>query len=139
MRRSQSRRRTSPWGDPLERRALLTALPKTDLHVHLDGSLRRVAGPFDVACGEVSLSEPARGFGETELIAELFGDLLRLLQVVESFLPVTQTGVRGAEIREDERDAVAIAGFFRHFVRLEKERERAAVVFLILRHRTEVV
>jgi adenosine deaminase len=40
VRRSQSRRRTSPWGDPLERRALLTALPKTDLHVHLDGSLR---------------------------------------------------------------------------------------------------
>jgi adenosine deaminase len=34
------RRRTSPWGDPRRRRALLHALPKTDLHVHLDGSLR---------------------------------------------------------------------------------------------------
>ena len=40
MRRSRPRRQTSPWGDPLQRRAVLTALPKTDLHVHLDGSLR---------------------------------------------------------------------------------------------------
>jgi adenosine deaminase len=40
VRRSQPRRQTSPWGDPLQRRAVLTALPKTDLHVHLDGSLR---------------------------------------------------------------------------------------------------
>lgn len=40
MRHSPRRRRTSPWGDPRRRRALLHALPKTDLHVHLDGSLR---------------------------------------------------------------------------------------------------
>lgn len=40
MRRSPPRRRTSPWGDPRRRRGLLQALPKTDLHVHLDGSLR---------------------------------------------------------------------------------------------------
>jgi adenosine deaminase len=40
VRRSSQRRRTSPWGDPRRRRALLHALPKTDLHVHLDGSLR---------------------------------------------------------------------------------------------------
>jgi adenosine deaminase len=38
--RSQPRRRTSPWGDARHRRAILHALPKTDLHVHLDGSLR---------------------------------------------------------------------------------------------------
>jgi len=38
--RSQPRRRTSPWGDARRRRAILHALPKTDLHVHLDGSLR---------------------------------------------------------------------------------------------------
>jgi adenosine deaminase len=30
----------SPWGDRRLRRNLLLALPKTDLHVHLDGSLR---------------------------------------------------------------------------------------------------
>ena len=30
----------SPWGDRRLRRDLLLALPKTDLHVHLDGSLR---------------------------------------------------------------------------------------------------
>jgi adenosine deaminase len=40
VRRSPPRRRTSRWGDPRRRRALLHALPKTDLHVHLDGSLR---------------------------------------------------------------------------------------------------
>ena len=40
MRRSPTRRRTSPWGDARRRRALLHALPKTDLHVHLDGSVR---------------------------------------------------------------------------------------------------
>ncbi|HEU4725050.1 MAG TPA: adenosine deaminase [Candidatus Eisenbacteria bacterium] len=40
MRRSPPRRRTSPWVDPDRRRRLLLALPKTDLHVHLDGSLR---------------------------------------------------------------------------------------------------
>jgi adenosine deaminase len=38
--RSQPRPRTSPWGDAQRRRAILHALPKTDLHVHLDGSLR---------------------------------------------------------------------------------------------------
>ncbi|HET9950270.1 MAG TPA: adenosine deaminase [Candidatus Eisenbacteria bacterium] len=40
MRRSPTRRRTSPWADPERRRRLLHSLPKTDLHVHLDGSLR---------------------------------------------------------------------------------------------------
>ena len=40
MRRSQPRRRTSPWGDARRRRSILHALPKTDLHVHLDGSIR---------------------------------------------------------------------------------------------------
>ena len=40
MRRSPPRRRTSPWGDPRRRRRILHALPKTDLHVHLDGSVR---------------------------------------------------------------------------------------------------
>jgi len=40
VRRSQERRRTSPWGDARRRRGILQALPKTDLHVHLDGSLR---------------------------------------------------------------------------------------------------
>ena len=40
MRRSPPARRTSPWADPRRRRDLLHALPKTDLHVHLDGSLR---------------------------------------------------------------------------------------------------
>lgn len=40
MRRSQPRRQTSPWGDARRRRSLLLALPKTDLHVHLDGSVR---------------------------------------------------------------------------------------------------
>ncbi len=40
MPRSQARRRTSPWGDARRRRRILHALPKTDLHVHLDGSLR---------------------------------------------------------------------------------------------------
>ena len=40
MRRSQPRRRTSPWGDARRRRSTFLALPKTDLHVHLDGSLR---------------------------------------------------------------------------------------------------
>jgi adenosine deaminase len=40
VRRSQTRRRTSPWGDARRRRAILHALPKTDLHVHLDGSIR---------------------------------------------------------------------------------------------------
>ena len=40
MRRSLPRRRTSPWGEARRRRELLHALPKTDLHVHLDGSLR---------------------------------------------------------------------------------------------------
>jgi adenosine deaminase len=40
VRRSQTRRRTSPWGDARRRRSILEALPKTDLHVHLDGSIR---------------------------------------------------------------------------------------------------
>jgi adenosine deaminase len=40
VRRSPPRRPTSPWADPRRRRRLLQALPKTDLHVHLDGSLR---------------------------------------------------------------------------------------------------
>ncbi|HZE19328.1 MAG TPA: hypothetical protein VE402_04330, partial [Candidatus Angelobacter sp.] len=48
MRRSQPRRRTSPWGDARRRRAILHALPKTDLHVHLDGSIRP-ASLFDLA------------------------------------------------------------------------------------------
>ena len=48
VRRSQPRRRTSPWGDARRRRAILHALPKTDLHVHLDGSLRP-ATLFDLA------------------------------------------------------------------------------------------
>jgi len=46
--RSQARRPTSPWGDAGQRRAILHALPKTDLHVHLDGSLRP-ATLFDLA------------------------------------------------------------------------------------------
>jgi adenosine deaminase len=40
VRRSPARRRTSPWGNPRRRRLLLRSLPKTDLHVHLDGSVR---------------------------------------------------------------------------------------------------
>ena len=40
MRHLPPRRRTSPWGDPRRRRLILHALPKTDLHVHLDGSIR---------------------------------------------------------------------------------------------------
>ena len=40
MRRLMPRRRTSPWGDLRRRRRLLELLPKTDLHVHLDGSVR---------------------------------------------------------------------------------------------------
>jgi adenosine deaminase len=40
VRRSPPRRRTSPWGDARRRRSILHALPKTDLHVHLDGSIR---------------------------------------------------------------------------------------------------
>jgi adenosine deaminase len=40
VRRSPPRRPTSRWGEPRRRRSLLRALPKTDLHVHLDGSLR---------------------------------------------------------------------------------------------------
>jgi adenosine deaminase len=40
VRRSLTRRRTSPWGSPRRRRLLLRSLPKTDLHVHLDGSIR---------------------------------------------------------------------------------------------------
>ena len=48
MRRSPQRRRTSPWGDARRRRSILHALPKTDLHVHLDGSLRP-ATLFDLA------------------------------------------------------------------------------------------
>jgi len=40
VRRSPPRRPTSRWGDPRRRRAILRALPKTDLHCHLDGSLR---------------------------------------------------------------------------------------------------
>lgn len=40
MHRSPPRRRTSRWGESRRRRSLLRALPKTDLHVHLDGSLR---------------------------------------------------------------------------------------------------
>jgi hypothetical protein len=38
--RLKPRRPTSPWGDARRRRSLLHALPKTDLHVHLDGSIR---------------------------------------------------------------------------------------------------
>jgi len=40
VRRSPPRRPTSPWADARLRRRLLHSLPKTDLHVHLDGSLR---------------------------------------------------------------------------------------------------
>jgi adenosine deaminase len=40
VRHSPSRRQTSPWADARRRRLLLNALPKTDLHVHLDGSIR---------------------------------------------------------------------------------------------------
>jgi adenosine deaminase len=48
VRRSQPRRRTSPWGDARRRRSILHALPKTDLHVHLDGSIRP-ASLFELA------------------------------------------------------------------------------------------
>jgi adenosine deaminase len=40
VRRSPPRPPASRWGDARRRRALLHALPKTDLHCHLDGSLR---------------------------------------------------------------------------------------------------
>jgi adenosine deaminase len=40
VRRSPPRPPTSRWGDSRRRRSLLRALPKTDLHCHLDGSLR---------------------------------------------------------------------------------------------------
>ena len=44
-----------------------------------------------------------------------------------------------AEVREDERDAVAVAGLLRDLVGLEEERERARVVALVLRDGAEVV
>lgn len=62
MRRSPTRRRTSPWGDARDLRPLLRALPKTDLHVHLDGSIRP-GTLFDLA-KEQGLKLPVRGVPE---------------------------------------------------------------------------
>ena len=62
MRHSPSRRRTSPWGDPRRRRLLLHSLPKTDLHVHLDGSIRP-ATILDLA-REQGVRLPVRTSGE---------------------------------------------------------------------------
>jgi adenosine deaminase len=59
VRRSQPRRRTSPWGDARRRRSILHALPKTDLHVHLDGSIRP-ATLFDLAKSQ-GVRLPVRG------------------------------------------------------------------------------
>ncbi|MBI4364490.1 MAG: adenosine deaminase [Candidatus Latescibacteria bacterium] len=62
MRRSPPRRRTSPWGDARRRRALLLALPKTDLHVHLDGSIR--PSTLFALAREQGVALPVRGEAE---------------------------------------------------------------------------
>ena len=66
-----------------------------------------------LALREVRLAETAHGFGETELVAELVGEIFGLLQVRDRALRVAEAVERLAEVREDERDAVAIARFFR--------------------------
>ena len=52
---------------------------------------------------------------------------------------VAEAVVRLAEVREDERDAVAVARLLGHLVRLLEEREGARVVALVLRDGAEVV
>ena len=59
MRRSEPLRPKSPWGDARRRRALLHSLPKTDLHVHLDGSIRP-STIFELA-REQRIKLPVRG------------------------------------------------------------------------------
>jgi adenosine deaminase len=98
VRRSPPRRRTSPWADPGRRRRLLHSLPKTDLHVHLDGSLRP-GTIFDLA-REQGLRLPVRD--EAALQEFLDGltagvGLPEYLKAFDLTLRVLQT--RGALVR----------------------------------------
>ena len=107
-RASGARRRAAPCSRPPRRappRAACTRAP----------SCTRAARRYALPSPRTRLREP-------EPVPQLVGQLLGLLEVARAaFAGVAEAVVRLAEVREDERDAVAVARLLRDLVRLLEE------------------